>query len=97
MNSKMTKLAAAAVVIATAVLGTMFFDKTSSPVYALGQSVKALENVAWMHVDQNMKRADDKSGETWFSAAYKISASLVTKTGLYCIIFYLCLWRDQVV
>lgn len=75
MTSKITRLATAAVVIVGVVLGTMLLDKTVSPVYALEQSVKAMEKTTWMHMVINMKRDKELSGERWYSIVHKIDAS----------------------
>jgi len=76
MHKKMTKFAAAAVVIVGVLLGAMLLDKTVSPVYALEQSVKAMENAVWMHAVpySTMEGAESVFGETWFSATHRISA-----------------------
>jgi hypothetical protein len=74
MTSKITRFATAAVVIVGVVLGVVLLDKTVSPVYALEQSVKAMEKTTWMHMVINMKRDKELSGERWYSIVHKIDA-----------------------
>lgn len=76
MQSKMTKLATATVVIVGVILGMIFLDNTSSPAYALEQSLKAMENAVWMHAvpHSTMEWAESVFEETWFSATHRISA-----------------------
>jgi hypothetical protein len=50
MKSKITKLAAAAVIIIAVVLSTTFLDKAISPAYALEQTLEAMYNVTTLHV-----------------------------------------------
>jgi tetratricopeptide (TPR) repeat protein len=50
MKSRMTKLAAAALIIIAAVLSITFLQNAAVPAYALDQTVAALKNVRFMHL-----------------------------------------------
>ncbi len=50
MKSPITKLAAAAVIVAAVALSITVVDKVTSPAYALEQTVEALKNVRFLHV-----------------------------------------------
>ena len=50
MKSRITKLAAAAVIIVGVALSITVLDKLASPAYALEQTVEALKNVRFMHL-----------------------------------------------
>jgi len=45
MKSRITKLAAAAVIVVVVILSIIFLDKSATPAWAIGQSVKALKNI----------------------------------------------------
>ena len=75
MKNRITKLAAAAIIIA-ALVGITLLDKTVTPAYALQQSLEAMKKEIWMHAVQSMKRTDDKSGESWISLIHGIGANV---------------------
>ncbi len=49
MNSKITKLAAAAVIILIAVFGVTVLDKSVTPAYAIEQTIEAMKSVVTVH------------------------------------------------
>ena len=50
MNSKITKYATAAVIIAAVLLSITFLDKTVTPAYAIEQTIEAFKNVRFLHL-----------------------------------------------
>jgi len=64
MNRKITKLAAAAVIIAAVALSIVVVDKLASPAYALVQTVEAFKDVRYMHVVRRDK-AGNIEDERW--------------------------------
>ncbi|MHC4266191.1 MAG: LolA family protein [Planctomycetota bacterium] len=76
MKSKITKLAAAAVIIITVILSITFLDKAVSPAYALEQTLEAIQNVTTMHV----------FGRDWGNLDFQMWIELNPETGIpdYC-------------
>ena len=64
MNSRITKLAAAAVIIAAVVFGVSVFDKTTPTAYALEQTLHASHTVRWLHI-KDFKAGEDEPKEFW--------------------------------
>jgi hypothetical protein len=64
MKSPITKLAAAAVIVVAVVLSISVWDKTTSTVYALGQTVEANHMVRSLHV-RDFKPGEDEPKEFW--------------------------------
>ncbi|MHC4537972.1 MAG: hypothetical protein ACYS6K_28925 [Planctomycetota bacterium] len=64
MKSKITKLAAAAVIIVGVALLITVVDKLTSPAYAIEQTIKAFENVQYMHIVRRDK-AGNIEDERW--------------------------------
>jgi len=62
--SRVMKLAAAAVIIATVALSIVVVDKLASPAYALEQTIEAFKNVRYMHVVRRDK-AGNIEDERW--------------------------------
>ena len=87
MNSKITKLAAVAVIIIAAVLSINILDKTVAPAWAIEETVDFLEKFNAMHVTGTMLNEEGKevSFEAWARANEDQTASnhlrLVTGTG----------------
>jgi hypothetical protein len=52
MNSKITKLAAAAVIIVAVGLSITFFEKTTQTAYAIEQTIEACNDIYFLHVKQ---------------------------------------------
>jgi tetratricopeptide (TPR) repeat protein len=50
MNSSITKLAAAAMVIAVAILAISVWDRSATSAYAVGQTVEAFKNARFLHI-----------------------------------------------
>jgi hypothetical protein len=65
MKSRITKFAVAAVIFITAGLGITFLNKSSSPVYALEQTIKASHSVQFLHVKTYMTSIPDLPAESW--------------------------------
>ena len=64
MNSKITKLAAAVVIIIAVVLSINIFDKTIPSAYALEQTIEANHTVRYLHI-QSFVSPDQEPGKTW--------------------------------
>lgn len=64
MKSSITKLAAAAVIIAAVALSIIVIDKLTSDAYALDQTVKAFKNVRFIHLVRRDETAQVKD-ERW--------------------------------
>jgi tetratricopeptide (TPR) repeat protein len=62
--SRLMKLAAAAVIIIAVVLAITFLDKSTTPAYAIEQTVDALKNVRFMHIVQR-DRVGNIEDERW--------------------------------
>ena len=66
MQSKTTKLAAAAVIIIAALLSITFLDKSVTPAaYALEQTIEAYHAVRYIHI-KDFKVGEDEPKEFWF-------------------------------
>ncbi|MFC1738177.1 outer membrane lipoprotein carrier protein LolA [Planctomycetota bacterium] len=63
MKSKITKLAAAAIIIIAVVLSITFLDKSVTPAYAIEQTIEAFKNVNSVYVEQT----HHEGGESWDS------------------------------
>ena len=64
MKSRITKLVAAAVIIVAVALSITVVDKLTSPAYAIEQTIKAFENVQYMHIVRRDK-AGNIEDERW--------------------------------
>lgn len=65
MRSRITQLAAAAVIIIAVLLSINVLDKSVTPAYALEQTIKALRTVSSVHMF--CRGWDDKEFEMWMS------------------------------
>jgi hypothetical protein len=63
MNSKITKLATAAVVILAVVVGVTLIDRSATPVYAIEQTIQAMRSIS--SVRAYCTDWDDSKGEVW--------------------------------
>jgi hypothetical protein len=72
MKNKMTKFAAAAVIILGVALSIIFLEKSVTPAYAIEQAFEAMENMHWMHI---LGKQNDLQLEHWISYPEKIIAS----------------------
>lgn len=67
MKSKMTKFAAAAVIIMAVALSLTFLDKSVTAVYAIEQTIEAFNEVRFLHVKQ-FKVDQDEPLEYWIKS-----------------------------
>jgi len=67
MNSKITKLAAAAVILVAAGLSITFFEKTTQTVYAIEQTIEAYNDICFLHVKQ-FNANHDEPLEFWIKS-----------------------------
>ncbi len=65
MKSKITKLAAAAVIVIAVMVSITFLDKSVAPAYALEQTIEALKNARIVHMF--CRDWDGKAFEMWMS------------------------------
>ena len=63
MNSKITKLATAAVVILAVVVGVTLIDRSATPAYAIEQTIQAMRSISSVHA--YCTDWDGSKGETW--------------------------------
>jgi len=66
MKSKITKLAATAVIIIAIVLSITFLDKSVTPAYALEQTIQANSVLRYLHTKYFHGERDDVAKECWF-------------------------------
>jgi len=64
MKNPITKLAAAAVIIVSAVLSVTIWDMTTSNAYALEQTIQASHSVRYLHI-KSYKKGTDEPKEFW--------------------------------
>ncbi|MCK5564293.1 MAG: hypothetical protein KAJ07_03530 [Planctomycetes bacterium] len=67
MNSKITKYAAAAIVLIALGLSITLFDKTITPAYAIEQTIKAYNSIRFLQVKQ-FKAKQDEPLEYWIKS-----------------------------
>ena len=66
MNSRITKLAAAAVIIAAVVLSINFFEESIPTAYALQDTIKAYNSIRSLHVKEFfMIGQEERPSELW--------------------------------
>ncbi len=65
MNSRMAKLAAAAVIIIAVVLSIISLDKSITPVYAIEQTIEANRTMRYLHLRYFDSSHDDVAKECW--------------------------------
>lgn len=65
MKSKITKIAAAAVVVLVVVLFVSFLDKSVTPTYALEDTIKANNSLRYVHTEYFEGQRDDVAKECW--------------------------------
>jgi hypothetical protein len=53
MNSKITKFAAAAVILIAVGISFTLMEKTTTPAYAIEQTVEAYNSIRWLHISQS--------------------------------------------
>ena len=63
MNSKITKLATAAIVILAVIVGVTLIDRSATPVYAIEQTIQAMRSISSVHA--YCTDWDDSKGEVW--------------------------------
>jgi hypothetical protein len=64
MKSRITKLAVAAVIIA-ALLSITFLDKAGAPAYAIEQTIKAYDNIRYLHAYFHPQTSEEFAKEAW--------------------------------
>ncbi|HUW18885.1 MAG TPA: tetratricopeptide repeat protein [Sedimentisphaerales bacterium] len=65
MKSKITKLAAAAVILIAVVLSVAILDKSIPSAYALEQTIDAIKSVRFMHIVRGPRENKDYGDERW--------------------------------
>ncbi len=65
MRSKITQLAAAAVILVAVILAIAILDKSVSSAYALEQTIEAIKSVRFMHIVRGPRENKDYGDERW--------------------------------
>ncbi len=75
MTSRMTKLAAAALIIVAVVLGARYFDGTPVKAVEFSEITRAMEQIPWMRMTESgFQDGEALACETWFGFDAKIHA-----------------------
>jgi hypothetical protein len=66
MKNRITKFAAAAVIIIAVLLSITFLDKSVTPVYAIEQTIEAYSSIRWLHAKEfYMVGTEKRPSELW--------------------------------
>ncbi|MHC4647060.1 MAG: tetratricopeptide repeat protein [Planctomycetota bacterium] len=65
MRSRITQLAAAAVILVAVILSIAILDKSVSSAYALEQTIEAIKSVRFMHIVRGPRENKDEGDERW--------------------------------